>query len=268
MIQPLRAALLQDRKCGLGMPEENPGCSSFHRRISRRAIRCAVSLALLFARDSLNNGFIRVPSRSDDFPQGRVRIRSLAQDDCPEPRSQRILVLKGRVGDAQALRRIAAFRRDHCLAHERIGDNPLVPEFQSVVECPVCPVHRAYQISGVLENPPTELRELAGKPEHLSPVRPLVTSHPVTLSTYSLPTRRLAGKWWDRRVDERRKAGSEQRYLLGIIARTSQLYGLIGQIDATGCDTTDRRTRTGKPGCHPLSAADPGDAWPSAVNDR
>jgi len=46
------------------------------------------------------------------------------------------------------------------------------------------------------------------------------------LSTYScsfyilLPTRRLAGKWWDRRVDERRKAGSKQRYLLGIIART------------------------------------------------
>ena len=31
---------------------------------------------------------------------------------------------------------------------------------------------------------------------------------------------------------------------------------------------TDRRTRTSKPGCHPLSAADPGDAWPSAVNDR
>ena len=76
------------------------------------------------------------------------------------------------------------------------------------------------------------------------------------------------GKWWDRRVDERRKAGSEQRYLLGIIARTPQLYGLIGQIDGTGCDTTYRRTRTGKPGCHPLSAADPGDAWPSAVNDR
>ena len=98
--------------------------------------------------------------------------------------------------------------------------------------------------------------------------RPWPPSGPVTLSTYSLPTRRLAGKWWDRRVDERRKAGSEQRYLLGIIARTPQLYGLIGQIDATGCDATDRRTRTSKPGCHPLSAADPGDAWPSAVNDR
>jgi hypothetical protein len=51
-------------------------------------------------------------------------------------------------------------------------------------------------------------------------------------------------------VDERRKAGSEQRYLLGIIARTRQLYGLTGQIDVIGCDTTDRRTRTGKPGCH------------------
>jgi len=94
------------------------------------------------------------------------------------------------------------------------------------------------------------------------------------LSTYScsfyilLPTRRLAGKWWDRRVDERRKAGSGQRCLLGIIARTPQLYGLIGQIDATGCDATDRRTRTSKPGCQPLSAAGPGDAWPSAVNDR
>jgi len=50
--------------------------------------------------------------------------------------------------------------------------------------------------------------------------------------------------------------------------RTPQLYGLIGQIDATGCDTTDRRTRTSKPGCQPLSAAGPGDAWPSAVNDR
>ena len=46
------------------------------------------------------------------------------------------------------------------------------------------------------------------------------------------------------------KAGSEQRYLLGIIARTLQLYDLIGQIDATGCDTTDQRTRTSKPGCY------------------
>src|SRR5260370_34721901 len=25
MVRPLRAALLQDRKCGLGMPEEHPG---------------------------------------------------------------------------------------------------------------------------------------------------------------------------------------------------------------------------------------------------
>ena len=63
------------------------------------------------------------------------------------------------------------------------------------------------------------------------------------------------------------KAGSEQRYLLGIIARILQLYDLIGQIDATGCDTTDRRTRTGKPGCH-LVRGRPCGAWPPAVNDR
>src|ERR1035441_7718313 len=96
MVYPLRAALLQDRKCGLRMPEENPGRSSFHRRISRRAIGCTISLALLFARDGLSNGFIRVPSRSHDFPQSRVRIRSLAQDNGSEPRSQRILVKIGR----------------------------------------------------------------------------------------------------------------------------------------------------------------------------
>ena len=72
MVQPLRAALLQDRKRGLGMPEENPGRSRFHRRISRRAIRRAVSLALLLARDSLDNGFIGVPRRSDDFPRAAL----------------------------------------------------------------------------------------------------------------------------------------------------------------------------------------------------
>jgi len=73
-----------DQKCGLGMAEENPGRSSFHRRISRRAIRCVISLALLFAHDGLGNGFIKVPSRSDDFLQSRIRIRSLAQDNCLE----------------------------------------------------------------------------------------------------------------------------------------------------------------------------------------
>lgn len=61
---------------------------------------------------------------------------------------------------------------------------------------------------------------------------------------------------------------SEQRYLLGIIARTPQLYDLIGQIDATGCDTTDRAYADQQARVPLLSAADPGDAWPPAVNDR
>src|SRR5580704_14244424 len=67
---------------------------------------------------------------------------------------------------------MAAFRRDHRLAHERIGDNTLVSELQSVIERSVCPVHRARQIRGILENPSAELRELTGEPEHLGPVRP------------------------------------------------------------------------------------------------
>src|SRR5450755_4237185 len=172
MVHPLRAAFLQDRKYGPRMPEENPGRSSLHFRVSRRAIGCTISLALLFARDSLSNGFIRVPGRSHDFPQSRVRIGSLTQDDRPESRGQRILVLQGRVGDAQALRRIAGFRSDHRFSHERIGDGTRIRELQGVIECPVCEVHRTYQIPGVLENPPTELRKLASKPEHLGPVGP------------------------------------------------------------------------------------------------
>src|SRR5207244_3044033 len=94
------------------------------------------------------------------------------QDDRPEPWSQRIPVLEGGVGDAQALRRIAAFCRDHRLAHERISDNAPIAELQSVIKRPVCPMHRAYQVPGVLKHPSAELHELAGKPEHLSSVWP------------------------------------------------------------------------------------------------
>ena len=56
--------------------------------------------------------------------------------------------------------------------HERISDNTPVPEFQSAIQRPVCPAHRASQIPGVLENPPAEFRELAGEREHLGPVGP------------------------------------------------------------------------------------------------
>jgi hypothetical protein len=63
---------------------------------------------LLYAFDSLSNGLIGIFGRSDDFPEGRVRVGSLAQDNRPEPRSQRILIFKGGIGDAQALRRVPA----------------------------------------------------------------------------------------------------------------------------------------------------------------
>src|SRR5271169_1918142 len=99
MIRPIRVTLFQDRKCGLGMPEENPGSSSYHRRISRRAIWRPILLALLFARNSFDNGLIGVLGRRHDFPEGCVRIGSLTKDNRPEPRSQRIPVLKGGVGD-------------------------------------------------------------------------------------------------------------------------------------------------------------------------
>ncbi len=76
------------------MPEENPGRSAFHRRISWRAIGRPILFALLHACDSLDNGLIRIPGRRDDFPQGRVRVGTLPQDDRPEPRSQRIPIFK------------------------------------------------------------------------------------------------------------------------------------------------------------------------------
>jgi hypothetical protein len=113
---------------------------------------------------------IGIPSRSEDFAHGRIGIGSLPQDDRPEPRSQRIPILKSRIGDAQTLRGIAAFRRDHCLTHERIGDNALISQLQSVIERPVSPVQCAYQVPGVLENPSAELPKLAGKAQHLGPV--------------------------------------------------------------------------------------------------
>src|SRR5205807_1975892 len=82
-----------------------------------------------------------------------------------------ILASKSSVGDAQTLCRSSALRRDHRLPHERISDHALVPELQGVVERPVRPLHRTRQIPGILEDPPAELRELAGEPEHLDPVR-------------------------------------------------------------------------------------------------
>jgi Creatinine amidohydrolase len=69
------------------------------------------------------------------------------------------------LGAVISVLRAHGITRDHRFAHECICGNPLVPEFQGVIQRPVRPVHRARQVPGVLEEPPAEFHELAGEIE-------------------------------------------------------------------------------------------------------
>jgi hypothetical protein len=96
-----------------------------------------------------------------------VSVGSLPQSYSSKARGEVVRLFQRGIGEAQAVAWLTCVGGDVALAHQHVGDDAPVIEFDSVLQRSVCPVHRALAVTGVLVQPSTELHELAGEPQRV-----------------------------------------------------------------------------------------------------
>ena len=79
-----------------------------------------------------------------------MSVRPLTQSYSAKPRGQPVVPFQCGIGESQAVARLASVGGDVALAHQHVGEDARVIEFDGVLQGSVRPVHRAPVITGVL----------------------------------------------------------------------------------------------------------------------